>query len=445
MVSLVTPYLAKIFLSQALQKGSWHSVEFFRRAKGRRRTATLFLSIDDPYSYLLLQVLPKLQQRYDFTVEFRTVLNRQSDMFPASLLWDQNAFNDCHFTADLYQLSFPTHPPEKTVELKKEVTAQLLHCELQPGYLDNAQRLFDAYWFDETERLNSIVSPVVQGAVDCYRQHLESNEKLLLQKNHYLSGNLHYGGEWYWGIDRLLYFEQRMNAIGANLTENNKVCFNRANQESALIAVANSRQLENSDQESTSSELEMFWSLRSPYSYLGLVKAKELAERFDISLVIKPVLPMVMRRMQVPTNKKLYIIKDVKREAVEQHTDFGLICDPVGLGVERCYALYNFAQQQGKEIEFAESCARAAWAKGVNLAGGKGLQKIVESLGMSWKDATEHLDDDSWRYWAQDNLLELYQRGQWGVPTFSYGDLTVFGQDKLCRIEAELLVMANNK
>ena len=70
-----------------------------------------------------------------------------------------------------------------------------------------------------------------------------------------------------------------------------------------------------SSQNTGDKSLELFWSIRSPYSYVGIVRGRQLAEHYQVALLIKPVLPMVMRGMQVPSTKSNYIARDFKREA----------------------------------------------------------------------------------------------------------------------------------
>jgi len=41
--------------------------------------------------------------------------------------------------------------------------------------------------------------------------------------------------------------------------------------------------------------------------------------------------------------------------------------------------------------------------------------------------------------WVQENLLELYDNGLWGVPSIKYGDVAVFGQDRIDCIERAIV------
>ena len=148
---------------------------------------------------------------------------------------------------------------------------------------------------------------------------------------------------------------------------------------------------------------------------------------------------MIMRRMQVPKTKGRYILHDVKREADKYGIEFGFVADPLGRGVERCYALYEFAQAAGKGNEFLESYARGVWSEGIRSDTDEGLQLLVERVGLDWYRARALLSDDSWRIWVQQNLAEMYGKDLWGVPSFTYGEVRVFGQDRLDCIERAIV------
>lgn len=434
MSSPVLPYIARLITSPGLKALKRALAEKHRVRNKQPHLVTVYLRINDPYSYVLLQVLEQLASRYPLEYDFRTVLALQSDMYPAPQLWEQNAFVDGTYLAQLYELHFPGARPQSSSQRDAMLTAQLLHWELQPGYLGNALALFEAYWQADEAGVNALLDSNIVNHVECYQHHLQANESMLKSSGHYLSGMLHYGGEWYWGLDRLEHLEMRLNALGIDRASASRVIYNRDHQEFC-------RQL-NPDQipeVGSDTPLEVYWSLRSPYSYLGLVRARQLAEYYRVPLVVKPVLPMVMRRMQVPKTKRFYITLDVKREADKYGIDFGFIADPLGKGVERCYALYEYAQSAAKGIEFLESYARGVWSEGIRSDTDNGLQTLVERVGLDWQQARPLLQEDSWRVWVQDNLAELYGNGLWGVPSFRYGEVKVFGQDRVDCIERAIV------
>ena len=430
----IRPYLAQIILSNRLLEFKRNRVERRRKRKALSHLVTVYLAINDPHSYLLLQVLDDFQKRFGVELEFRTVLNKQKEMFPAPELWDKNAFNDGVWLAKLYQLDFPAERPIRPAEDDEQFTAQLLEWEQQPDFIQNALPLFATYW--NSDNLDSLTLNANHG-------RLASNEQQLKENGHYLSGMMHYGGEWYWGLNRLQYLERRLLALGAENSAGNKsadaqVQFNLGQRgfckQMSASAIKSARK-KPSSQNTGDKSLELFWSIRSPYSYVGIVRGRQLAEHYKLPLIIKPVLPMVMRGMQVPSTKSNYIARDLKREADQLGIPFGLIADPLGIGVERCYALVELARSQGKLNQFLESYARGVWSEGIRSETDKGLKVLVERVGLSWADARPLLADDNWREWAQSNQDELFSHELWGVPSFVYGETKVFGQDRLDRVE----------
>ena len=214
MSSPVLPYIMRVLTSQGLRDLRRRRAEKRRLRSRQPHRATVYLRINDPYSYVLLQVLESLAERFSLEYDFRTVLNLQPDMYPAPAMWERNAFQDGGYLAALYGLEFPAARPATTLQRDAQLTAQLLHWELQPGYLGNALALFRAYWQDDSAQLPGLLDARVTGNVECYQHHLRANENLLKSSGHYLSGMLRYGGEWYWGLDRLEHLERRLNELG---------------------------------------------------------------------------------------------------------------------------------------------------------------------------------------------------------------------------------------
>lgn len=424
------PKLAQLVTSPKIRDFKRRQFERKRGNKGQPHKVVVFLRLNDAYSYVLLQTLKPLAERYPLQFEFRTVLNLQAQMYPAPLLWASNAFNDSRDLAQLYQLDFPRAAPPSDVQRDNQLTAQLLHWELESHYLNNALALFKAYWHDDSSAISDLINVDVCSHDECYQHHLQANENLLKQQGHYLSAMLHYGEEWYWGLDRLEHLEQRLNQLGLG-SQPERIDYNLSHRDFCQAPAT--------EQHSSSKPLVIYWSARSPYSYLGLVRARQLCQHYNIPLQIKPVLPMVMRRMQVPRTKGMYIMRDTKREAEKYGLDFGRVADPLGQGVERCYALFDYARRKGKAVAFAESFARGVWAEGIAADNDAGLEVISSRAGLDWNIAKPLLQDQSWRVWAQDNLAELYGNDLWGVPSFKYGELNVFGQDRLGRVEQAMI------
>ncbi|HEY5952566.1 MAG TPA: DsbA family protein, partial [Kofleriaceae bacterium] len=152
----------------------------------------------------------------------------------------------------------------------------------------------------------------------------------------------------------------------------------------------------------------------------------------DIPLVLRPVLPMVMRGHKVPTIKQLYIVRDAKREADRQGIAFGELCDPVGPGAENCIAIAYWAEQRGQQMAFVRSAMRGIWAEARDMAEYVDLRYVVERAELPWAEAREALDQRAAALkWAQAAVADLAVIGLWGVPSFRCGDFVAWGQDRL--------------
>ena len=241
---------------------------------------------------------------------------------------------------------------------------------------------------------------------------------------HYLGATLYYGGEWYWGLDRLHYLESRLTQLGA-----------RKEGAGGPIYEPPSKPIDSGD---TGAELHWYVSFRSPYTAIVRDRVKTLADAYGAELKIHMVLPMVMRGLPVNAAKKKYIPLDTAREARRLGVAFGKIMDPVGKPVERGYSLLPWAREQGKDYEFVNAFLTSVWSEGVDAGSDSGMRKIVERAGLDWTEAKDVIDNDDWRDEAEANRAEMMNRGIWGVPSFRVGDTITWGQDRLWVIEHAL-------
>jgi 2-hydroxychromene-2-carboxylate isomerase len=173
----------------------------------------------------------------------------------------------------------------------------------------------------------------------------------------------------------------------------------------------------------------MWFSFRSPYSYLALEQIEGVLG--DVPLVLRPMLPMVTRGLALPSVKRMYIVRDAKREADRLGIPFGEICDPLGTGVDHCIAIAHWAHQRGALLPFAKSAMRAIWAEARDMSEYVDLRHVVERAGLPWAEAKTVLGREAAVKWATANAADLAVIGLWGVPSFRCGDFVAWGQDRL--------------
>ncbi len=433
------PWIAKTLSSNTVRTLRRRAHQTWRTLSGNTPTVHLFISPADPYSILLLQVLPQLKQRFNLEWQCHTVMERPADMYPKPQYWFKHALQDSQHLSRLYDLPLLTClPDDEQIEALAHLWAT---HEETPDFVAQTSKSGLKLWTDNQVHFDQQVD------VTCHRiaeRIISRNESLRHKLGHYFSAMLYFEGEWYWGLDRLAHLEARLNQAGFHNPKQGepRIEFDRQHTgfcQSTPLRDAND-QTPNLDK-----TLTLYFSLRSPYSYLALVKAEALTKHYGIKLDLRVVLPMVMRGLTVPNQKKMYIFYDTKREAEQQNIPYGFVTDPLGQGVLNCYALYDAAQQQGKGNELMLSFAKGINSEGLNAANSQDLKVMVERAGLSWSSLKTVLakpkdEQEQWREWADRHEQELYQYGLWGVPCLVMDDIHVWGQDRFFVIESALQV-----
>jgi 2-hydroxychromene-2-carboxylate isomerase len=243
---------------------------------------------------------------------------------------------------------------------------------------------------------------------------LNANYEALRKAGHYQGAMFSYDGEWYWGIDRLRYLEEALARDTGKPIAN--VVAPRGKSDPQPL----------SDKPLT---CEMWFSFRSPYSYLALEQIEGVLD--GVPLVLRPVQPMVNRGVPLPNVKRMYIVRDAKREADRLGIPFGEICDPIGAGIDHCIALAHWADQRGQLLAFAKSAMRGIWSEARDMSEYVDLRHVVERAGLPWAEAKQALASDAATTWATANAADLAVIGLWGVPSFRCGELVMWGQDRL--------------
>ncbi len=127
----------------------------------------------------------------------------------------------------------------------------------------------------------------------------------LAELGHYQGAMLYYGGEWYWGLDRLHYLEARLKALG--LAQQNKSAhfvedYSEDYSEDYIFAPPEILSEKPTAQVPKGTKIDFYLSFRSPYTAIAAPR-KALADAYGADLNLRFVLPMVMRGLPVPPSK----------------------------------------------------------------------------------------------------------------------------------------------
>ena len=299
-----------------------------------------------------------------------------------------------------------------TVLIRDRPAKEQLRCALELG---------QALWANDKKALAKLMGTWGSESHNSVPPVLNSNYAELRKAGHYNGAMLRYNGEWYWGIDRLPYLEAELaRDLGCDIAH---VVSPRTDADRGAKPLA---------EKPGPLQCELWFSFRSPYSYLALEQIEAILAPSALSLVLHPMLPMVTRGMPLPSVKRMYIAHDAKREADRLGIPFGEICDPIGAGVDQLHrdrALGRSARSAG--AAFAKSAMRGIWAEARDVSEYVDLGVRRRARGPAVGRGEGGARRPRVAKWSQANASDLAVFGLWGVPSLKVGDLVMWGQDRL--------------
>jgi len=415
-------FVLNTLLSPSWRRRQRSCHELHRKLTGSAHVVSVFLQLDDPYSYLLAHYLPELAANFD--IELRVYLSqaRGNEFQPAPEMLAEYAVLDAQRVARELGIPFLDRGAAPPVEHRRGLLDELASHTTSPDFEEQFREVLETYWRGDNEAAARRSDTGESGSADREIAVSQATQKRL---GHYNSAMLHYGGEWYWGVDRLHYLGDRLAELGATKGGRHSAklaSLRQATQVSLPVTPPLAAQ--------ELPPLELFHSFRSPYSYLALKRSFAIADAFGLKLDIRPVLPMVMRGLKVPRMKLLYIAKDTVREAERLGVLYGKMADPVGPGAERCLAVFQYAESEKKGRDFLLNAGAAIWSEAIDVATDTGMRKVTGRTGLFWPDVLAAMESDDWRAPTEANRESMMMSGSWGVPTLRLGGEVFWGQDR---------------
>jgi 2-hydroxychromene-2-carboxylate isomerase len=201
--------------------------------------------------------------------------------------------------------------------------------------------------------------------------------------------------------------------------------------------------------------LEIYWSFRSPYSYLAIGRLTAIRDKYAVEVRFRPVRPLAMREPDFFERGRKqflpYLFRDVPREAERLGVPFALPNpDPIAMDMvsgkvaadqplmTRVMALAVAACERGKGLDFARAVSQRIWT-GAPWSGDAPLAAAAAEAG---------LDLETLDAWTQSHeaaiaqTIEANEAAQllqhWGVPLMVLDGEPFFGQDRLDSLEWRL-------
>lgn len=196
---------------------------------------------------------------------------------------------------------------------------------------------------------------------------------------------------------------------------------------------------------------DLYFSFRSPYSYLSAGRYRDLTRTHDVDIVLRPVYPLAIRQPEFfAEGNRLagrYIVIDSFRSAQMLGIPYRWPKpDPVVQDLAtreisadqpyifRIVRLAQAATRRGKGLAFADEVSRLIWSGEVdNWHEGDHLAHAAERAGLDFAELESEAVADAEALDAEiaDNQQALEAAGHWGVPTLVFDGEPFFGQDRI--------------
>jgi len=194
---------------------------------------------------------------------------------------------------------------------------------------------------------------------------------------------------------------------------------------------------------------DLYWSFRSPYSYMVTPRLLKLEAEHDVRCNVRPVYPLAVRtpeffEQQDPLWLRYFMV-DVFREAAFRGLPFRWPRpDPVQRGADGDYRIPQpyihrlthlgvGAAERGRGLPFLAEVSRVIWSGEVDdWHEGDHLARATERAGLDWTELSAAVDADPDRFRAvvEKNQVDQREAGHWGVPMMVFGGEPFFGQDR---------------
>lgn len=196
--------------------------------------------------------------------------------------------------------------------------------------------------------------------------------------------------------------------------------------------------------------IDVFWSFRSPYSYLVSHKLVRLVREYELTVNVRPVYPIAVR---IPGFFKTvnpfwppYVFRDCARIAEYEGVPFKWPDpDPIVMDIKsgevaeeqpyihRLTRLGVAAARRDRGLAFIYEVSRVIFGGTVDWNRGDHIWRAADRAGLDLREMDAAIAENPDSYDAEIATNEAAQQvaGHWGVPLMVFEGEPFFGQDRL--------------
>lgn len=328
---------------------------------------TIYLRLDDVYSYLAVQQLPQLEEiLLDELKPLKVVISDVVADAPNQMSaqeWLQYSFNDAKTLSKQHRFSFDEHPELPHAEALAHATLILQNTPLRgQDFLYLLEDVFHMLWQQQYGKLRTLYAMA--------RQHHQVQDfpERMFKSVPVLASYFEFGERKYHAVDDLLRLTRRLKQQKL-LTDNPIFLINHIDWREHLISDAE----ELATIQALDPELDLYIALEDPISWLLLAYIKEeLAEFYNIQLKVYPL------SYQGRDGFDWSLATRLSKRADVRFTPF---CRPTEEATRQMAALFYSVPAQ-QQVETMYDILQAVWTQGKDLSYSPHLQALQKKLNI---------------------------------------------------------------
>ncbi|WP_180081865.1 MULTISPECIES: hypothetical protein [unclassified Acinetobacter] len=365
---------------------------------------SVYLRLDDVYSYLAAQQLPQLEEILSDEIKpLKVIISSQAAEPPnqmSAVEWQQYCLNDAKILSRQHRFSFHDTPEQPPQEALKQAETILKNTPLRgQDFLYLLEDVFHMLWQKQYGKLRTLYAMAS-------RHHQAQNfPERIFNDEPILSGYFEFGERKYHSVDDLLRLTRRLKQQKL-LTDNPIFMINHIEWREHLISDAE----ELNEIQGLDPELDLYIAMEDPISWLLLAYIREeLAAYYNIHLNVYPL---------SYHGRDLFDWSLATRLSKRTEVKFTPFCRPTEAATLQMTQLYYSAPEE-QRVDVMHRILQAVWTKGRDLSFKPHFQALRQELDIA------ELSNEDIGIKLQENDMHCEMKSQ---PDFPVLELRIAGQ-----------------
>ena len=367
---------------------------------------SVYLRLDDVYSYLAAQQLPQLEEILsDELKPLKVYISNQSGEPPnhmSAAEWQQYCLNDAQILSKQHRFSFHDTPEQPTAEALQQAETILRNTPLRgQDFLYLLEDVFHMLWQKQYGKLRTLY------AMASRHHHEQQFPERVFNDDAVLASYFEFSDRKYHAVDDLLRLTRRLKQQKL-LTGNPIFLINHIEWREHSISDAE----ELNEIQALDPELDLYIALEDPVSWLLLAYIKEeLADYYNIQLTVYPL---------SYHGRDWFDWSLATRLSKRTEVAFTPFCRPTKEATYAMAQLYYLVPEE-QRIAAMHRILQAVWTQGKDLSFKAHYQELQRELGLELQEVKQ--EDIQAKLKENDVLCEMKSQ-----PDFPVLELRIDGQ-----------------